>query len=101
MPQPVAKVLAQNEAETDKKKDSLTKKNRDMKNLSELTKIAHEKRDVQALLYMHHILHDIDYWGFLKDGDKPKGIDFWGVSETAPQNDKDNRADIAKYLAKN
>lgn len=71
----------------------------DLRRLADLATIAHEKHDVKALIYMHRILHDLDYWAFMQDG--IQGVDFWGVTETAPPKDEDNRGELAAYLEKN
>lgn len=75
----------------------------DLYHVVKLATIAREKRDVQALIYMHRILHDLDVNYF----NKLPGSDYWGVTETIRHTSEaetvvpDTRADVEKYIEKN
>ncbi|RAP77325.1 hypothetical protein [Paenibacillus montanisoli] len=71
----------------------------DMSNLAELAKIANHTHDPQALVYMHRILHDLDYWAFPDKNDQSKSDDFFGVTETAPAQDAQNRDELGAFIA--
>ncbi len=75
----------------------------DLYRVSDLAEIANKTHDVQALIYMHRILHDLDLNYF----HKTPGSDYWGITETirhtteAKEVIPDTRSDVAKYLEKN
>ncbi|WP_040948253.1 hypothetical protein [Gorillibacterium massiliense] len=52
---------------------------KDFANLASLTVIATDKRDAQALIYMHRIVHDLDYWVYNSPG-SAKNPDKFGAA---------------------
>ncbi|TJY42738.1 hypothetical protein E5161_07810 [Cohnella pontilimi] len=69
----------------------------DMNHAAALSNIAKKKHSVAALLYLHRIFHDLDYWAF-RDGSK--GGDFWGVTETVKSDKADHVDEVTKFIAK-
>lgn len=75
----------------------------DLHRAADLATIAREKHDVQALIYLHRILHDLDLNYF----NKTPGSDYWGVTETIRHTSEaaevvpDNRDKIKTYIEKN
>ncbi|WP_308635684.1 hypothetical protein [Paenibacillus silvisoli] len=72
----------------------------DLHTLSELADIAKQKHDTQALVYMHRILHDLDYWAFPNEDDQGKSSSFFGVTETVPAHDSGHRIEMGDYISK-
>jgi hypothetical protein len=71
----------------------------DLNRLADLAEIAQKKNDVQTVIYMHRILHDLDYFALTPHSHG----DYWGVSETAihitgEKNGIGNIDDIVSYI---
>ncbi|MCM3627566.1 hypothetical protein M3194_09325 [Paenibacillus glycanilyticus] len=71
----------------------------DMNNLTALANIAREKHDPEALRFMHRILHDLDLYAFPNKDTVQR--DYWGVTNTVPSDDNENREEMDKFLAAN
>ena len=69
----------------------------DMVTLIELSGIAKNTHNVEALRYMHRILHDLDLYAF-PDEDTIKG-EFFGVTNTVPARDGAQREEMEKTIA--
>ncbi|CAM4442346.1 hypothetical protein [Paenibacillus tarimensis] len=71
----------------------------DMARLRELALIADGKQDVDALKYMHRIVHDLDYWVCADEGRE----DFWGATESFNSGEqyKNGVRQIARYIEEN
>ena len=68
----------------------------DMSNIIELVKIANDKRDLNALKYLHRILHDLDLFAYPPSGQL--STDFWGATHTAPSELSKMLKEIETYI---
>ena len=71
----------------------------DMNNLKLLVQIADAKRDLNALKYIHRILHDLDFFAYPPTGQL--STDFWGATHTAPSELSKMLKEIEAYIASN
>lgn len=71
----------------------------DMNNIKALLSIASEKRDRNALKYLHRILHDLDFFAYPPNGQL--STDFWGATHTAPSELSKMLKEIEAYISTN
>lgn len=71
----------------------------DMNNLKELVKIGEHNRDLNALKYIHRILHDLDLFAYPPAGQL--STDFWGATHTAPSELSKMLKEIEAFIASN
>jgi len=71
---------------------------KDMNNMISLLRIATEQRDLEALRYMHRILHDLDLYGFTAQSVTPTG--YWGATYTVPSSNSSQLDEINAFIEK-
>ncbi|URN92717.1 MAG: hypothetical protein NAG76_12725 [Candidatus Pristimantibacillus lignocellulolyticus] len=71
---------------------------KDMNNMISLLNIATKQRSLDALRYMHRILHDIDLYGFTAQGVTPTG--YWGATHTVPSSNNSQLNEITAFIEK-
>lgn len=69
----------------------------DMNNVKSLINIASEKYDLNALKYLHRILHDLDFFAYPPNGQL--STDYWGATHTAPSELSKMLKEIEAYIA--
>lgn len=71
---------------------------KDLETAGELAEIANRDKNVKAVIYLHRVFHDLDYWAFEEGA---QGGDFWGVTESA-KIDRWNTSDhILRFITQN
>lgn len=75
--------------------EDLTK---DLNHLLALQKIAIEKRNSDAMKYMHRILHDLDLYGFPAKSATAK--DYWGATYSVLSSDSAQLDEIVTFISK-
>lgn len=70
----------------------------DMNNLISLLHIASEQRNLEALRYMHRILHDLDLYAFPAQGAAATG--YWGATYTVPSSSSSQINEINTFIEK-
>lgn len=71
----------------------------DMNNVKALVSIATTKKDLNALKYIHRILHDLDFFAYPPTGQL--STDYWGATHTAPSELSKMLKEIESYIANN
>jgi len=71
---------------------------KDMNNMISLLNIATKQRSLEALRYMHRILHDLDLYGFTAQGVTPTG--YWGATYTVPSSNSLQIEEIKTFIEK-
>ena len=70
---------------------------KDMNNVKQLITISNANRDLEALKYIHRILHDLDLFAFPESG--KLATDFWGATHTAPSELESMKKEIEAYIS--
>lgn len=71
---------------------------KDMNNMIALLQIATEQRNLEALRYMHRILHDLDLYGFPAQGATATG--YWGATYAVPSSNSEQLDEINTFIEK-
>ncbi|KIL34777.1 hypothetical protein SD71_17205 [Cohnella kolymensis] len=71
---------------------------KDLETAGKLVDIAAREKDVKAVIYLHRIFHDLDYWAFEEGA---QGGDFWGVTESAKIDRWDTSEHILRFITHN
>lgn len=69
---------------------------KDMNNLIALVHIAVDQRNLDAMRYMHRILHDLDLYGFPAQG--ATAVDYFGATFAVPSSDETQRDEIITFI---
>ncbi|MCR8657830.1 hypothetical protein [Paenibacillus endoradicis] len=71
---------------------------KDMNNMIALLNIATKQRNLEAMRYMHRILHDLDLYGFTAQGVTPSG--YWGATYAVPSSNSSQLDEITTFIEK-